>query len=148
MSKKKEKQAAPAFPRIPLPWYQRLMDPWTFYENVKRMVWDTRWLLGYIEELESKAQVKPDALSERIREALSDIADDMCIVCNKEVGDYTPKKASDRKKDLKNLSFSPRKEKRTLFDDDDEVPENDELRHENMLKIVQKSRQKRRKKGE
>lgn len=132
------------FPRIPLPWYQRLKDPWEFYENIKKTVWDVRWLIGYIEELEHKAQLAPDPLSKRIRDALSDLADTMCIVCNTEISDYTPKNAVDREKDLKNLQFLPRNNPKTVPDD---TETNDARRHENMMKIVKNSRKRRKKAG-
>lgn len=156
MQKKNEGQVTRGFPRIPHQWYQRLEDPWTFYENVKKLVWDVRWLLGYIEALEHDAQLAPDALSKRIQDNLSDLADEMCRICNTEIGDYTPKDAADRKNDLKNLEFSPQHEKRTpaLSDDEEPIAEepiaNDHKRHEIMLKVVlnsRKSRQKRRKKA-
>lgn len=136
-----------SFPRIPLLWYQRLSDPWTFYENVKKMVWDIRWLLGYVAELEHKAKLRPDSLSKRVRDNLSDLADAMCAVCNTEIGDYTPKDPSERKKDIENIRFWPQNGQKTATGDD-EISGNDEKKHENMLKIVKisrESRQKRRK---
>lgn len=86
--------------------YPNLTDPIKFVEDAKFINWCVRWLIGYTDELEFKAKLKPDRLSARVKQRLDDVADVMCHRFVAEIGDYEHGLPS---KPLGKPTFSPRK---------------------------------------